>query len=70
MKAYVCDICGDVIDKPYDARMREFHLVCDHDCLPAPTKEKVKIHLCGACFVELKRIMKQRKIKEKRGKNL
>ena len=65
MKAYVCDICGDVIDKPYDARMREFRLVFDYDCLPYPTKEKVKIHLCGDCFAEFKCIVKQKKIKER-----
>ena len=68
MKVYVCDICGDVIDKPYDARMREFHFICDYDCLPYPTKEKVKIHLCGDCFEEFKCIVKQKKIKERSGK--
>ena len=61
MKAYVCDICGYVIADPYDARMREFHIVCDNDGCPYPTKEKVKIHLCGDCVEEFKYIVRMKR---------
>lgn len=53
MRAYVCDACGEVIEKPNICGMKEY-------CVDYPThsliKRNVEVHLCEKCFKGLKTI--------------
>lgn len=53
MKIYKCDSCGIEIKEPDKVRMKEFCLSvsnCDIWQMFMPSKNKKKIHLCGACY--------------------
>ena len=70
MKAYVCDICGDIINDFYVARVREFGFTISNTDIyqvPEPYKTKVKIHLCNYCFEGFKEIAKEKARKRKGG---
>lgn len=61
-KVYKCDCCGEMIEDPYDANVREFcHVagVDENGIYPQPFKEKTKIHLCDDCYKGLKEIGKR-----------
>lgn len=66
-KVYQCDVCENILDNPYTAKMKEFCLTvsnCDIYQVPEDTKIKRKIHLCGYCFSELKEYCKAKIRKE------
>ena len=63
MKSYICDICEKPITDPYTARMREFGITLTFEfgwASPDHYKERTKIHLCGDCFEEFKKIAMRR----------
>ena len=66
MNSYICDICEKPITDPYRANMREFRIAVTYEfgfgCQPEE-KTRTKIHLCGDCFEEFKRIARRRKEK-------
>lgn len=55
MRIYQCDSCKEIISDPYTAKMKEFYLRADVNCLsgipiPIKSKRRVKIHLCDECY--------------------
>lgn len=52
-KCYKCDACGETIENPYKAKMKEFCIACHHEVtgtFPWNTTNKIVIDLCNECF--------------------
>ena len=53
MKAYVCDMCHEVIEHPHTLRMSVFTVSysnCDEYQVGMNSKIRKKLHLCGHCL--------------------
>jgi hypothetical protein len=67
MKVYQCDACGIIIKDPYEAKMKEFSVVCDSDMcgvFPVNLKSRMKVHLCEECYQGLHIIAEMKKVGE------
>lgn len=59
MKTYVCDACKTVVGDPYKVKMKEFMYTAEYDfgfIFPVETEFRKKLHLCGRCFDNLRKI--------------
>ena len=65
MKSYVCDSCNKVINDPHEMNMREFWYSGTHEgwtLIKKEEKTKKKIHLCDACFYNLRHMDELKKM--------
>ena len=60
---YQCDDCGETIENPYKAKMKEFCIACHHEVtgtFPWNTTYKTVVDLCDDCFHALREIAKNK----------